>query len=83
MPLRMAEIYESLENADLFISIGTSGVVYPAAGFVHEARANGAYTMELNLEPSAVESEFEEKRYGKASIEVPKLVDELLKADEF
>ncbi|CAM3682109.1 Sir2 family NAD+-dependent deacetylase [Vibrio aquimaris] len=83
MPLRMAEIYESLENADLFISIGTSGVVYPAAGFVHEARANGAYTMELNLEPSAVESEFEEKRYGKASIEVPKLVNELLEADEF
>ncbi|GLT19954.1 NAD-dependent protein deacylase [Vibrio zhanjiangensis] len=78
MPLRMGEIYESLEHADLFVSIGTSGVVYPAAGFVHDAKMNGAHTVEINLEPSAVESEFAEKRYGKASIEVPKLVDELL-----
>ncbi|CCN84162.1 NAD-dependent deacetylase [Vibrio nigripulchritudo SFn27] len=78
MPLRMGEIYLALEEADLFISIGTSGVVYPAAGFVHDARMHGAHTIEINLEPSAVESEFEEKRYGKASIEVPKLVEELL-----
>ncbi|EDP60062.1 Sir2 family NAD+-dependent deacetylase [Vibrio sp. AND4] len=78
MPLRMGEIYASLEQADLFISIGTSGVVYPAAGFVHDAKMHGAHTIEINLQPSAVESEFEEKRYGKASIEVPKLVDELL-----
>ncbi len=78
MPLRMAEIYSAVEQADLFISIGTSGVVYPAAGFVHDAKMHGAYTIELNLEPSAVESEFAEKRYGKASIEVPKLVRELL-----
>ena len=78
MPLRMGEIYAALEEADLFISIGTSGVVYPAAGFVHDAKMHGAHTIELNLEPSAVESEFEEKRYGKASIEVPKLVDEIL-----
>ncbi|CAM2877073.1 Sir2 family NAD+-dependent deacetylase [Vibrio neptunius] len=78
MPLRMGEIYESLEKADLFISIGTSGVVYPAAGFVHDAKMHGAHTLEINLEPSAVESEFEEKRYGKASLEVPKLVEEIL-----
>ncbi len=78
MPLRMGDIYEALEHADLFISIGTSGVVYPAAGFVHDAKMYGAYTIEVNIEPSAIESEFEEKRYGKASIEVPKLVDELL-----
>ncbi|UTZ41262.1 Sir2 family NAD+-dependent deacetylase [Vibrio campbellii] len=78
MPLRMGEIYAALEEADLFISIGTSGVVYPAAGFVHDAKMHGAHTIEINLEPSAVESEFEEKRYGKASIEVPKLVDEIL-----
>lgn len=78
MPLRMGEIYSSLEETDLFISIGTSGVVYPAAGFVHDARMHGAHTIEINLEPSAVESEFEEKRYGKASIEVPKLVEEIL-----
>lgn len=78
MPLRMGDIYASLEKADLFISIGTSGVVYPAAGFVHDARMHGAHTIEINLEPSAVESEFEEKRYGRASIEVPKLVEEIL-----
>lgn len=78
MPLRMGDIYSALEEADLFISIGTSGVVYPAAGFVHDAKMHGAHTIELNLEPSAVESEFVEKRYGKASIEVPKLVSELL-----
>ncbi|MFA0087982.1 NAD-dependent protein deacylase [Vibrio sp. 10N.286.49.C2] len=78
MPLRMGDIYSALEAADLFISIGTSGVVYPAAGFVHDAKMHGAHTIEINLEPSAVESEFEEKRYGKASIEVPKLVKEVL-----
>ncbi len=82
MPLRMGDIYSAIEKADLFISIGTSGVVYPAAGFVHDARMHGAHTIEINLEPSAVESEFEEKRYGKASIEVPKLVDELLATSE-
>ncbi|MGF1749566.1 MULTISPECIES: Sir2 family NAD+-dependent deacetylase [Vibrio] len=78
MPLKMGDIYSALEAADLFISIGTSGVVYPAAGFVHDAKMHGAHTIEINLEPSAVQSEFEEKRYGKASIEVPKLVKELL-----
>ncbi|MZI93224.1 NAD-dependent protein deacylase [Vibrio sp. CAIM 722] len=78
MPLQMGEIYEAIQEADLFISIGTSGVVYPAAGFVHDATLSGAHTIELNLAPSAVQSEFEEKRYGKASVEVPKLVEELL-----
>ncbi|HDV5658390.1 TPA: NAD-dependent protein deacylase, partial [Vibrio cholerae] len=80
MPLRMGDIYAALEQADLFVSIGTSGVVYPAAGFVHDARMHGAHTIEINLEPSAVESEFAEKRYGKASIEVPRLVEEILAA---
>ncbi|MGC9403670.1 Sir2 family NAD+-dependent deacetylase [Vibrio genomosp. F10] len=78
MPLRMGDIYSALEQTDLFISIGTSGVVYPAAGFVHDAKMHGAHSIEINLEPSAVESEFAEKRYGKASVEVPKLVEELL-----
>lgn len=78
MPLRMGDIYAAIEKADLFVSIGTSGVVYPAAGFVHDARMHGAHTIEINLEPSAVESEFKEKRYGKASVEVAKLVDEIL-----
>ncbi len=79
MPIDMGGIYSALETADLFISIGTSGVVYPAAGFVHDARMHHAHTIEINLEPSAVQSEFAEKRYGKASVEVPKLVAELLK----
>ncbi|EOD80675.1 NAD-dependent deacetylase [Grimontia sp. AD028] len=78
MPLDMDKIHTALVEADLFISIGTSGSVYPAAGFVHEAAINGARTIEVNLEPSAVESEFDEKRYGKASILVPELVGEIL-----
>ncbi|GEA60940.1 Sir2 family NAD+-dependent deacetylase [Vibrio comitans] len=78
MPLQMDRIYAAIEEADLFVSIGTSGVVYPAAGFVHDAKMHGAHTIEINLEPSAVQSEFEEKRYGPAGIEVPKLVEELL-----
>ncbi len=82
MPLRMGDIYQALQDADLFISIGTSGVVYPAAGFVHDAKMHGAHTIEINLEPSAVESEFAEKRYGRASIEVPKLVEQLLSMQE-
>ncbi|WP_394245056.1 Sir2 family NAD+-dependent deacetylase [Vibrio astriarenae] len=81
MPLQMGEIYSILQEADLFISIGTSGVVYPAAGFVHDAKMHGAHTVEINLEPSAVESEFAEKRYGLASVEVPKIVAELLRGD--
>lgn len=52
MPLDMDEIYLALAEADIFIAIGTSGHVYPAAGFVHEARLQGAHTVELNLEPS-------------------------------
>ena len=66
--------------ADIFIAIGTSGHVYPAAGFVHEAKLHGAHTVELNLEPSQVGSEFEEKHYGLASEVVPAYVDELLKS---
>lgn len=78
MPLYMEDIQRALMAADLFISIGTSGVVYPAAGFVHEALISGAKTVEINLEPSVLQSEFEEKRYGNASVLVPEFVDELL-----
>ncbi|WP_394211364.1 Sir2 family NAD+-dependent deacetylase [Enterovibrio calviensis] len=78
MPIAMDKIHDALLSADLFLSIGTSGSVYPAAGFVHEASIGGAKTIEVNLEPSAVESEFDEKRYGKASVLVPQLVEELL-----
>lgn len=79
MPLGMDEIYSGLAEADIFIAIGTSGHVYPAAGFVHEARLHGAHTVELNLEPSQVGSEFAEKHYGLASEVVPEFIDKLLK----
>ncbi|WP_299018643.1 Sir2 family NAD+-dependent deacetylase [uncultured Photobacterium sp.] len=78
MPIGMDRIHDALMEADLFISIGTSGAVYPAAGFVHEAAMHGAHTVELNLEPSEVESEFAEKRYGLASVIVPQFVKEIL-----
>jgi NAD-dependent deacetylase len=78
MPLDMDEIYLALAECDIFIAIGTSGHVYPAAGFVHEARLQGAHTVELNLEPSQVGSEFAEKHYGLASEEVPRFVEKLL-----
>ena len=79
MPMEMDRIYHALESCDLFISIGTSGNVYPAAGFVQLARAAGAHTVEINLEPSAVESAFHEHIYGLAGEKVPAFTDELLK----
>lgn len=79
MPFDMDHIYQALSMADIFIAIGTSGHVYPAAGFVHEAKLHGAQTVELNLEPSQVGSEFEEKHYGLASEVVPAYVENLLK----
>jgi NAD-dependent deacetylase len=78
MPYRMERIYASLETCDLFVSIGTSGAVYPAAGFVQEARANGARTLELNLEPSEGSRLFHETRLGPAGSLVPAWVDEVL-----
>lgn len=78
MPLGMDDIYHALSEADYFIAIGTSGHVYPAAGFVHEARLQGAHTVELNLEPSLVGSEFVERNYGPASEKVPEYIDKLL-----
>lgn len=77
-PLLMDEIYEALAAADLFVSIGTSGNVYPAAGFVSAARAAGIPTMEINLEPSENAHAFEVGRYGKASEEVPAWVAEMV-----
>jgi NAD-dependent deacetylase len=81
MPLELEAIYAALADCDLFIAIGTSGQVYPAAGFVEEVRRHGrAHTVELNLEPSAVNSGFAEHRRGPASEVVPRYVDELLAA---
>lgn len=82
MPYFMDEIAEALYNADIFISIGTSGHVYPAAGFVAQAGSFGAKTIEINLEPSAVESQFEEQIYGLASLKVPEFVDKFIAMEE-
>lgn len=78
MPYHMDEIYAHLASADLFAAIGTSGQVYPAAAFVQEAGAAGAHTVEMNLEPSAVVSDFGETRLGPATRIVPDWVDSLL-----
>jgi len=78
MPLFMDEIGDALAEADLFVSIGTSGSVYPAAGFVAEARAMGIATCEINLEPSANAYVFDEKLYGPASEVVPGWVARVL-----
>ncbi|WIW87038.1 NAD-dependent deacylase [Sphingobium sp. V4] len=78
MPYEMDRIDTALRDADLFVSIGTSGAVYPAAGFVQTARHVGARTLELNLDPSAGSFYFEESRMGPASELVPELVRELL-----
>ena len=79
MPYRMGEIYAALREADLFVSIGTSGAVYPAAGFVRDARELGKRTLELNLEPSQGSFLFHESRLGPASELVPAWVEELLR----
>ncbi len=71
MPFEMDRINAALESCDLFVSIGTSGNVYPAAGFVQAARMAGARTVELNLEPSEGASLFEEAVYGPAGTIVP------------
>ncbi len=68
MPYHMDTIYRALNRADLFVSIGTSGAVYPAAGFVREARASGARTLELNMEPSQGSHWFDEARHGPAGL---------------
>jgi len=78
MPYRMDEIYAALREADLFVSIGTSGAVYPAAGFVRDARELGAATLELNLERSQGSAWFDESRLGPASELVPAWVEEML-----
>lgn len=78
MPYFMDAIFDHLMTADLFAAIGTSGQVYPAAGFVQEAGAAGAHTVELNLEPSATVSRFDETFFGPATRTVPQWVERLL-----
>jgi NAD-dependent deacetylase len=79
IPYHMEQIAVEMSRADLFISIGTSGSVYPAAGFVADARESGAHTVELNLEPSEGVSSFHETYYGPATEVVPEYVGKLLR----
>ena len=76
----MDALFDHLAEADVFAAIGTSGNVYPAAGFVAEARRAGAHTIEFNLERSAVGNQFAEHRIGPASHTVPEWVAEVLAA---
>lgn len=78
IPYQMRRINEALRNSDLFVAIGTSGTVYPAAGFVAEARTMGIPTLELNLEPSDTAGIFDDARFGPATEIVPAWVDEIL-----
>jgi NAD-dependent deacetylase len=81
MPYDMDRIEDALRDCDLFVSIGTSGAVYPAAGFVQTARYYGAKTLEMNLEPSLGSMLFDESRVGPAGELVPAWVDKMLSAD--
>ncbi len=82
MPLYMYEVEKKLRECDLFVSIGTSGVVYPAAGFVHTAKYYGADTIEFNLEETSNNYLFDRHIKGKCSITLSKFVDDLISAQE-
>lgn len=77
MPLHMTQIESALSECDIFVSIGTSGNVYPAAGFFQLAKHAGAHTIELNLEPSLNSDQFDEAHYGLGSVVVPKFFETL------
>ena len=79
MPYEMDRIFVALARAELFVSIGTSGAVYPAAGFVQQAKSVGARALELNLERSQGSAWFDETRLGPASELVPVWVEEILR----
>jgi NAD-dependent deacetylase len=81
MPQHMDEIYAALERCGLFVAIGTSGEVYPAAGFVLQARRRAhAHTVEINLEPTGNQPLFQEHIYGPATFTVPTYVERVLKS---
>ena len=82
IPYQMRRIEEALRGCDLFVSIGTSGAVYPAAGFVQMAGGLGKETLELNLEASQGSQFFDETRLGPAGTLVPQWVDEILEKDQ-
>ncbi len=80
MSYEMERIDHALQACDLFVSIGTSGAVYPAAGFVQTARYCGAHCIEINLEPSIGSTFFNDSRIGKAGELVPQWVDEVIQS---
>jgi len=78
-PLHLDAIFEALTEVGIFLCVGTSGVVYPAAGFARTAAENGCRRLiEVNLESTGISSDFTERRHGPATVEVPRLVEELL-----
>jgi len=80
MPYGLDRIEQAVVSCDTFVSVGTSGAVYPAAGYVALAAAFGAHTLELNLEPSDAAVPFDEVRAGRATEVVPAWVEEVLVA---
>ena len=82
MPYDLDRIEQAVVACDVFVSIGTSGAVYPAAGYVALAAAFGARTVELNLEPSDSAIPFDDSRAGFASVLVPQWVDEVIASPE-
>lgn len=78
MPIGLDRIQHALDSCDLFIAIGTSGTVYPAAGFVDTANHHGAQTVDINLMPADRHSQFQYHLQGKASEVLPKLVEQIL-----
>lgn len=82
MPYQMEQIWARLAECDLFVAIGTSGAVYPAAGFVADARHRGARTLEINLEPSENAAFFDDRLLGRAGETVPVWVEGLLSGVE-
>ena len=78
IPYHMDRIFSALDEADLFVSIGTSGAVYPAAGFVQYAARRRTPTLELNLQPSDGSVWFQQTRHGPAGVLVPQWVEELV-----
>jgi NAD-dependent deacetylase len=77
MPMHLDAIDAALASADLFVAVGTSGAVYPAAGYVRAARARGIPTCEINLEASDNADAFDDARYGSASSALPRYLADL------
>ena len=78
IPVQMEEIYSAVESCDVFIVVGSSGHVYPAAGMVHVARSIGAHTILVNYEMPANGEDFDEVHLGKAGEILPELVEKWL-----